>query len=127
MNTPIIDPGWFYLIGVCDVLKSLSKFLLIVSALALAVTLVVWAIGIWEENWYEKDDEYKFSAKLTKIFTPLSIVFMLLCIFIPSKDTLYAMLAAKYITPANIETAADCGENVIDYIVEKIGEITEKE
>lgn len=127
MNTPIIDPGWFYLISVCNGLKVTSMILLILFISALVITACVWACGVFGDYWDRKDDEYKLAAKLTKIFSVLSAVFMLLCIFIPSKDTLYAMLAAKYITPANIETAADCGENVIDYIVEKIGEITEKE
>lgn len=46
---------------------------------------------------------------------------------IPSKETCYKMVVASYVTPVNIELAKGEVTDLIDYIVDKVNELTDKD
>lgn len=51
------------------------------------------------------------------------LVSIVLVIAIPSQDTMYKMLAANYLTPANIESVGESVDKIADKVVEKINNI----
>lgn len=46
---------------------------------------------------------------------------------IPSKETCYKMVVVSYVTPANIESAKGEVTDIIDYIIDKVDELTDKD
>ena len=44
---------------------------------------------------------------------------------VPSETTCYKMMAAQVVTPDNIATVGKTGEDIINYIVESVKEITD--
>ena len=110
MNIPIVNPIWFYVINICDVIKMLS---MIASCFLLGIFIVA---TLEKNNVLTDEKDYKSIVISTIIALSLSV-------FIPSKDTAYLMLIASKITPANIQIAEESNENIIDYIIEKIDEM----
>jgi hypothetical protein len=52
---------------------------------------------------------------------------MLICATIPSEKTMYAMLAASYITEENIDKAGNTVTDMVDYIFDKVDELQDDE
>ena len=46
---------------------------------------------------------------------------------IPSKETMYTMVTLEQVTPDNISVIGKTGENIIDYITEKIDQVVNGE
>lgn len=87
MDSPIINPVWFYL---ADTIPNIRYVLI-----AVGFGLFILGIGQIDNN---------------KVFRKIVISgFLTLVVgaLIPSQDTLYKMIAAKMITPNNIQTATD--------------------
>ena len=95
---PIINPLFFYLISIISTLKIASIFIMIFAG----ITIIIVGIIYFEEVITEKTGK-----RILKTATITLIVSMLICIFVPSEDTCYKMMAASIITPNNIETAKD--------------------
>ena len=91
MNTPIINPIWFYLV---DVIPRVGGFLGFFG-LGLGVTgLIILA------------QDKKYISTFKKFLISGIVVFVVGVLF-PSKDACYQMIAAKAITPNNIKTVTD--------------------
>ena len=119
---PIISPWLIYFISTLGGLRALVFSLAIVSLIALAIIFFLWT--------YYMDDgvQFEFVEKgKHKIIISLGIISFLGIIFIPSKETIYAMVVAKYVTPDNIEMVGGSVKDSIDYIFEKIDTLTEEE
>ena len=113
---PIISPWVFYYIDIID------KVYVAIQPLILIILLVIAMITV---NQFAGFDEYETVLKWRK---PLCIVFVILCviyIFIPSKTTIYQMIAANYITPANLEKVGNVNK-LIDTVVEEINKSKDK-
>ena len=98
--TYIINPWMFYLISLSDTLK--------------------WAFGIFAiiaiiVSFLMYDDT---KVKLAKRFFIASCISLVICLFLPSKDTCYKMLIASQVTTENIENAKETVKDVADYIIE---------
>lgn len=52
-----------------------------------------------------------------------ALIFLLVTVFTPSRNTVIAMIAANAITPNAIEAAADAGKDVVDYLTESIEDL----
>ena len=119
---PIISPWLIYFISTLGGLRVLVFLLSIVSLGALAIIFLLWM--------YYKDDgielEYVKKGK-HKIIIFFGVISILGSIFIPNKETIYAMVVAKYVTPDNIEMVGGSVKDSIDYIFEKIDTLTEEE
>lgn len=46
---------------------------------------------------------------------------------IPSKETCYKMIVTSYITPSNIEAVKGEATDLIDYIIDKVDELTDSD
>lgn len=74
-------------------------------------------------NMMEGDEIPKFLKKITIA----GMVVALVGGFIPSKETCYKMIVVSYITPSNIEAVKGEATDLIDYIVDKVDELTDKD
>ena len=119
---PIISPWLIYFINILGDLQSLAILLAGVFLIALMIIFLLWTyygdIGVEFE--YVKKGKHK-------IIIFFEVISILGIIFIPSKETIYAMVVAKYVTPNNIEMVGGSVKNSIDYIFEKIDTLTEEE
>ena len=103
---PIIPPMWIYLIHLASTLRSIAIYILCASL----IFVYAGAIDLIRES------NKKFWMKA---FAITVVVCLLLLMLIPDQDTLYAMIAASFITPGNISIGED---HLID-LVTKIAKI----
>lgn len=95
---------------------------LIISTIGVVFTLFVLSDDICFD---EKD------AKTYKKWNKISIIALLISTFmliaVPSKETVYEMVVANYITENNIEAAKGNAKDLIDYIIDKCDEANDKD
>ena len=104
MNEPLINPWLIYLLDVSDAIKCTMFVIAVASGV---LTLFVFCA----------DREMTTQTKRAAI---IFIVCTVLAIFVPSERTMYKMIIASYVTPANIQKAGDSIDIVIDKVTEKI-------
>lgn len=113
MNSPIFNPTWFYLI---ELFRRFGTALFIIGLLGLIVGGILLLIRVFI-------DEERPSSWIIGI-TIASAVLLCISGFIPSEDTCYKMIVTSYVTPNNIESANEEIIGLIDYIVDKIDELS---
>lgn len=109
----IINPWWFYLIGIAEAVQT---FFFVIGILGLLGTCITWFVFMVE------GDKINFPMKT------LSIIFAIMIFIgslIPNEKTCYSMAIASVATTENLEYAAEAGKNIIDYITEKAIELIE--
>ena len=106
---PIIPPMWIYLIFFFNATATTEIYTLCASILIL---IFIYASTIE----IIRDSNKKFWLRT---FAITMVVCILILTLIPDQDTLYAMIAASFITPDNISI---CEEHLID-LVTKITKI----
>lgn len=108
---PIIDPMYLYLIEVLHNIDALNQAVFFVLACAVAG---VTAAGIVEDN-----ARILFQSHKNKIIA-LYIAFIistLIAVLVPTKDAMYKMLLAHYVTTDNIQLVNDVIKvNLQDYL-----------
>ena len=119
---PIINPWIFYLASVCDGFKFFCCGVLIALVIALCVLFIMFC-ATGDEYFAEERKSYKSLGK--KLIIPIFICSIFL-IFIPSQTTIYKMIVANCITENNITKSKEEAKELIDYIVDKIGEINKE-
>lgn len=113
---PIISPWLIYVLGIIPTLK------FILAILCFILPVISFLIFTQYDMEYDGDDK-KFYKKLIKILLMAFIISVLSLIFIPSKDTVIAMMVSKNITVENLSQGKEIVKNSIDYIFEKIEQI----
>lgn len=113
---PIIDPWTFYLIGVLNKINSFVKGFTIILPF-----LYFFVFSGYLINW--DCEQERIIRKISKVafivITVLAVFSFVAYLFVPDKDVMYQMLAAKYATPDNIQAVQG---NIIDFV----GKIAEK-
>ena len=146
---PIINPWIVYVINMFNNVYPV----LLIMIVALAIVLIVYMAYfmavkddmIEYEDRYKKSQlcNYKFTEEtfnkylekynlkinncvkiMKKIVVSLAIVIVLL-ILIPSRETMYTMFTLHYVTEDNIKMVGDSAQDVVDYIFDKVEEITD--
>ena len=115
---PIISPWIFYLIELLSYIDSVLDVLVFIIMAALITLIISHFCNIY----YQDDDESKLVKKWLKKGVIGLIIVVLFAGIIPSKKTIYQMLAANYVTYENVETASDIIKDSVDYIFEKLDE-----
>lgn len=112
-NECIINPWIFYFIDLSTSIVVASTILAILSIILMVVCCV-----IYNETYDQKtkDTANMYGKNLGVAF----IIFLVLAIFIPSRETCYKMLIASNITKENITTTSEAINEVLDKAVEKI-------
>ena len=119
MNEPIISPWLIYLIDITDPLRG--------AACPLAIIAIFISIILFIESSrnYDEDEAIKLS-NLAKRFVWGGIMCGLIATFIPSSNTIYKMVAASYVTPANIQATGELADKAVDKVIDKIADAIQK-
>ena len=112
METPIISPWFFYIIGLIEPLITISALGLFG---ALLIGALAWCAAVDEDT---REEEYKnmYNA-IGKKCIILSTIFGLLFIFMPSQQTCIQMLIADNITYERLEAAGSSVEDIYNDII----------
>ena len=121
----IINPMWFYWIGMLDSLLIVS----ILISIVLGIILIVAGItSIVSYSDYGKEDEnFKSSFKVVKIVSTLLSIVLMITIFVPSKQTIYTMMTAKLVTTDNMQIVKEEGKELIEFLTEQIEDLIDTE
>lgn len=106
MTEPIISPWLIYAIDILNSISGAATFVCVASAAALLFLLLT-GLG-WDFN-----SENRLCKRAIIAFLSAFLVVTL----VPNKRTSYEMLAASYVTPANVEHAADILSRFADKIL----------
>lgn len=119
---PIINPLWFYLTGLFDSIAGICCFILIFGGIC---TAIIWCIiganYVFDSDYMNEEHKntYKTIFKYLKRVSMAILLSGVVWIAIPSKETMYYMMASSYVTPDNLEKATDVIKDGVDYIFEK--------
>lgn len=121
----IINPSWFYWLGVVNSMRGFMLVAFIVSVIIVGVALIVIPVNVKLIQDYPSisDDERKavrFFTKALKVAIGVCIVAGLFLVFVPSKETLIEMMVAKQATYENATWTVDALKSAVDYVVQAI-------
>ena len=115
---PIINPWLFYLI---DKAEDITFPLTLIGIMFWIATIIIYIPASEDEEWAVR------FLKNTKLIRILLTIGLIIAMLLPSKETSYKMLAASMVTPNNIAAVGETAEDIIDYIVESVDTLLEKE
>lgn len=121
---PIISPIWFYFVNLFSKVGDFAMAL-IIGGIILTGIFIIFILIVETEGDFESEEERRRSyGYLKKCIITLIAAGVLYCA-IPSETTCYKMMAAQVVTPDNISTVGKTSEDIINYIVESVKEITD--
>ena len=121
---PIISPIWFYLVNLFSKVGDFAMAL-IIGGIILTVLFAIFLLVVETEGDFESEEERKrWYGYLKKGIITIIAIGVLYCA-VPSETTCYKMMAAQVVTSDNIATVGKTGEDIINYIVESVKEITD--
>lgn len=120
---PIISPLWFYLIGIGAGIQTLLGIVGGVIAFIAGIGLIISVIEYYN---YNHESTLKI-IKISKKYFMIGLMIGFFAVLIPSKETCYQMIAATVVTPNNIEIVGETTTDIIDYIIESVDTLLEKE
>lgn len=120
---PIISPLWFYLIGIGAGIQILLGIVGGVIAFIAGIELIISVIEYYN---YNHESTLKI-IKISKKYFMIGLMIGFFAVLIPSKETCYQMIAATVVTPNNIEIVGETTTDIIDYIIESVDTLLEKE
>lgn len=115
MTEPIISPWLIYAIDILNSISGGATF--VCGASGLAVILLFLSRRSEDVN-----SDYEIIRAANSLCKRAIIVFLsalLVATIVPDKRTSYEMLAAAYVTPANVERAADILDRFADRILKE--------
>lgn len=108
---PIIDPMYLYLIEVLHNLDVLNNFIFITLAFCTCAVIVLYVI---DEQVRKGINAHK--PKVMFLFVAF-VISTLITVLVPTKDAMYKMLLAHYVTTDNIQLVNDAIKvNLQDYL-----------
>ena len=118
---PIINPLWFYLIGISE---NVACTFWIVGGLLLAAGIVIGILVMCEDCDMDADI-VKTLVKFVKKAIVIGGILVTFGNLTPSKDTCYKMMTAALVTPNNITAVGEAATDVVDYIVDSVDQLLE--
>ena len=121
----IINPSWFYWLGVVNSMRGFMLVALIVAITIIGVSLIIIPVNVKLIQDYPSicDDERKavrFFTKALKVAIGVCVASGLFLVFVPSKETLIEMMVAKQATYENATWTIDALKSAVDYVVQAI-------
>lgn len=116
----VINPIWFYLIGILSTLKTIASICLMISILSVLFALINKIDSDKEMSNEETNVEVEGIELFATCFVFVFIISLFLFIFIPSEEAMYKMLLASYITQDNVDIVHEMIINDIDHVVNAI-------
>ena len=117
--TPIINPWIFYFAEIFNNIHLVFGVLSIVFLIVVIVLTITTAV-MSVDDFGLYDHEIEVSKTYLKIFVILLLISSPFAILSPSKETVYKMTIASYITEENYVKGKEEVKEIIDYIAEKI-------
>ena len=114
----IINPWIFYLIELLSNIRIILGILMMLTLFGLIYLIIAYAAS-FDYSW-EDDNELKSVKLWIKRCAIVLTIMGLFEIIIPSKETIYQMVVANYVTYENVENASDIIKDSVDYIFEKL-------
>jgi hypothetical protein len=101
METPIIEPWIIYFISMTEKTSVVVGFSLLMLIMGVAVMPLIL-------------DIHNIEVRKIHFISPFIIFVILaaLLVLIPNKETIYQMIAAKHITPANVQKVINTGKDL---------------
>lgn len=121
MNEPIISPWVFYWVETMDQIRDVVNCVIGITML-ISVIFLLLTLALEKEEREEHISEEIFK-RIIKILAIVGVVSVIGFMFIPSKGTMYKMLAASYMTQENIENVGESIDKIADKLVEKINQV----
>lgn len=127
-NEYIINPYVFYWVHVASALLFISVVWTFLSGCVFCFNLASYFQAKDDLQSYEPDDygynsknkKCEYYLKQTKASFVVMLVFCVLSVFVPNRETSYKMLIANSLTKKNIEVSRDFIIETIDKVVDKI-------
>ena len=121
----IINPSWFYWLGVVNSMRGFMLAAFIVSIVVIGSALIIIPVNVKLIQDYPSisDDERKvvrFFTKALKVAIVVGSVTGLVLVFVPSKETLIEMMIATQATYENATWTVDALKSAVDYVVQAI-------
>lgn len=123
---PIISPIWFYLVNLASKVGDFAMALIIGGVILIAILAVFLLVVETEGDFESEEERRRWYGYLKKGIITIIAAGVLYCA-VPSETTCYKMMAAQVVTPDNIATVGKTGEDIINYIVESVKEITDSD
>ena len=125
MSGPIINPAIFYWIGVSS---AAQVFFVVMVGTAICVLIAAAMVISMEaslaKSFPRSSEEHIKTVNTWKKILKYSIIVIiigsLLCVFIPSKETLLSILVAKYLTYENATWTLESVKEAVNYIVNAV-------
>lgn len=123
----IINPFWFYLIGIANTLGAFLTIMIGTSFIIYFIFLICYLVSSVENDFnINKENKNKMNNFLRKGSIMCFILIIVACL-IPSEKTCYQMLTASLCTKENIEYLKETGKDLVDYIIETADALTNEE
>ena len=97
-------------------IDTIRTTLVLVMALSGVGSFVL--LGAWMGDWCYDEDDTKLCRKWCIKTAVIAAVCLIAVVFVPNKQTMYAMLIAKMATVENVNITVDGIKGIVDYIVE---------
>lgn len=114
----IINPLWFYLIGVSSNLQIVCTIIAVFAFIFVFIGVLMYPIL--------EDIGTDFKGWGPKLMIT-GIVCTFISVLTPSKEACYQMMVASFITKENIEITAEVGKEAIDYVVDSIDKLLDEQ
>ena len=121
----IINPSWFYWLGVVESMRyfMIAAFIISIAAIIVAIVIVPVDMRMIRDFPDMSDDERKsvqFFTKVLKAAIWALVISGLILLFAPSKETLIEMMIAKQATYENATWTLDALKSAVDYVIQAI-------
>lgn len=110
-----INPIWFYFIELCNGIKYVAIAISIFCMIGVIIGYLFRLVGFEEE-------EKKLPINIVTLIGIISIIIYLI---IPSGATIKEMMIASVVTHENVDATIEDVKELIDYTIEKAGELNE--
>lgn len=119
----IIDPMLIYWISVISSLGVLFTKIAAVSVCVIIVSALAYVVN-YDIHYRDRleNKALKIAPKCIKISIATFLVSMVAVVFIPTQQTMYAMLIANTLTRQNIQGATDFTQDQIGKIIDKVAD-----
>lgn len=121
----IINPSWFYWLGVVESMRyfMIAAFIVSIATIIVAIVIVPVDMRMIHDFPTMSDDERKsvrFFTKVLKAAIWALVISGLILMFVPSKETLIEMMIAKQATCENATWTLDALKSAVDYVIQAI-------
>lgn len=119
----IINPSWFYWLGVVESMRyfMIAAFIISIAAIIVAIIIVPVDMRMIRDFPDMSDDERKsvqFFTKVLKTAIWALVISGLILLFVPSKETIIGMMIAKQATYENATWTLDALKSAVDYVIQ---------